>query len=419
MQLLWKWDTTLMALGVGNIFGDVNHLARKGMKNKDEVNRRNVQMQRRGSIYPEAMRVKGRSYADAVTGHNGRNARMQMNETNRGVKQIWKAKTSEQNWTGLEFNPKHENWKWLEGCYVGTARSVEIVPVIQERLYMEGLFSVKVRAMGGRMVLLDGEDKEELKDLMESAAEWLSQWFDEILPWTSTMVASDRFVWLKIMGVPLKAWGDNFFSTIANLWGKFISLDDSTRFKKRFDVARVLISTTQLSIISRLLRIKVDGQFYNIMCREEEGSNGYFNIKTDYNLDFQSNSNNEDLELWSTDHYSGEEFDDDSHVFRRSSQSNWSEEDDGEEDVDMALGKVQEIQKIQIVDETSAECINEVGGGSGESGSSKELSMVEETLGVETENLLPPQCHHEDLVGVGSARFKWDKKSNGKWVKNP
>ncbi|GKV49867.1 hypothetical protein SLEP1_g56592 [Rubroshorea leprosula] len=224
----------------------------------------------------------------------------QAKESNKERRQVWQVKSSDTSWTGLEFNSKQEDCKWLEGCFVGMARSVEIVPIIQERFYMEGMFSVKVKAMGGKMVLLDGEDKEELKDLMESAADWLSQWFDEICPWTSTMVASERFVWLK-----------------------------------------------------------------------------------------------------STDHYSGEEFDEASHAFRSKNQLNWSEEDGGEEDADMAIGKAQEIQKIQIVDETSsssfAEHINELGGGSGESGSSKELCMVKETLGAGAENLLTSQCNHEEV----------------------
>ncbi|GLT33004.1 hypothetical protein SLA2020_293680 [Shorea laevis] len=97
------------------------------------------------------------------------------------------------------------------------------------------------------------------------------------------------------------------------------------------------------------------------------------------------------------DHYSREEFNDASHVSRRTIQSNFSEDDDGEEDADMALGKV---QKIQIVDETSSsvEHINELGGGSGESGSSNELCMVKETVEAGAENF---QCNHEELVGVG------------------
>ncbi|GKV35665.1 hypothetical protein SLEP1_g43906 [Rubroshorea leprosula] len=357
--------------------------------------------------FSEAVRVQGRSYVDAVLGERKGEQNQQKKENNKERRQIWQVKSSDTSWTGLEFKSNQEECKWLDGFFVGMARSVEIVPVIQERMYMEGMFSVRVKAMGGKMVLIDGEDKDELKHLMESAADWFSQWFEEICPWTPTMVAKERFVWLKIMGVPLSVWGDNFFSTISNLWGKFISLDDSTRLKKRFDVARVLVSTTLTNNISRVLMVKVDGQFHNIVCREEDGSNGFFNLKTDYNLDSQSNSDDEDIELWSTDHYSGEEFDEANHASRSKNQVNWSEEDGGEEEADMAIGKAQEIQKFQIVDETPsssyAEHINELGGGSGESDSSKEqgLSVVKETQMAGAENLITQQCDHEEVVGVG------------------
>ncbi|GKV48319.1 hypothetical protein SLEP1_g55143 [Rubroshorea leprosula] len=46
--------------------------------------------------------------------------------------------------------------------------------------------------MGGRMVLLYCEDKEELKDLVELAADWLGQWFKVVRPWTPEMVAKER-----------------------------------------------------------------------------------------------------------------------------------------------------------------------------------------------------------------------------------
>ncbi|GKV35119.1 hypothetical protein SLEP1_g43433 [Rubroshorea leprosula] len=128
---------------------------------------------------------------------------------------------------GLDWISTHEDWIWLEGCYVGIARAVELVLILQERFYMEGLFSVRLRAMGGKMVLIDCDDKEELKDLIELASDWLSQWFDEIRPWTPTLVATERFVWVKCFGVSLHAWGPDLFNTIATLWGKFISLDES------------------------------------------------------------------------------------------------------------------------------------------------------------------------------------------------
>ncbi|GKV27198.1 hypothetical protein SLEP1_g36396 [Rubroshorea leprosula] len=125
---------------------------------------------------------------------------------------------------------------------------------------MEGMFSIKTRAMGGKLVLLDSEDKEELKEIIENAKAWLNQWFDDVTPWDPTMVATKRTVWLKCFGVPLHVWGLEFFASIASVWEKFISLDDNTRLKKRFDVAKVLIFTTEKKIISKGLNYKINGE---------------------------------------------------------------------------------------------------------------------------------------------------------------
>ncbi|GAB4857504.1 hypothetical protein Ancab_015412 [Ancistrocladus abbreviatus] len=50
--------------------------------------------------------------------------------------------------------------------------------------------------MGGRMVLLSLDDKEELKALVEDGKEWLSQWFEEVRPWTYSKVCAERYAWL-------------------------------------------------------------------------------------------------------------------------------------------------------------------------------------------------------------------------------
>ncbi|GKV16061.1 hypothetical protein SLEP1_g26766 [Rubroshorea leprosula] len=143
--------------------------------------------------------------------------------------QTWKVKNSRGEWTGFEYEVKDEDYKWLEGCYVGTAHSVEIVPNLQEKFYMEGYFSCRLRAMGGKMVLMDCEDKEELEDLVHGAPDWLGQWFSEVKPWSPTVVASETFAWIRCQGAPLHAWGPNFFERMSVAWGKFICLDDSTR----------------------------------------------------------------------------------------------------------------------------------------------------------------------------------------------
>ncbi|GAB4852566.1 hypothetical protein Ancab_016779 [Ancistrocladus abbreviatus] len=55
----------------------------------------------------------------------------------------------------------------------------------------------------------------------------------------------------------------------ASVWGNLISLDRATSFKKRFDVARVLISTEVCSPILKTILVMVDGHKFLIQAIEE------------------------------------------------------------------------------------------------------------------------------------------------------
>ncbi|GKV45964.1 hypothetical protein SLEP1_g52988 [Rubroshorea leprosula] len=170
---------------------------------------------------------------------------------------VWKQKNKGEVWSGLEFKVKEDDLQWLQGSYVGVAHSVEIVPNLQEKFYMEGYFSCRLRAMGGKLVLLDSEDKEEIKDLVEGASEWLGQWFSEVKPWSPTMVEKE-----------------------------------STSKKRRFDVARFILSTSIMDSISVHRKVKVNGDIFELKFSEEELTNSLFSLKYDFRPSFNS-----DLEL--------------------------------------------------------------------------------------------------------------------------
>ncbi|GKV48453.1 hypothetical protein SLEP1_g55266 [Rubroshorea leprosula] len=227
-----------------------------------------------------------RSYAEVLKGQHSN-------------RQVWQEKGRSDTWAGFEYNTSQEDTAWLEGCYVGTTHSVEMVRNLQEKFYMEGYFSCRIRAMGGRLVLMDCEDKDELKDLVESASEWLGQWFEKVCPWTPDLVAEERFVWIKCQGVPLNVWGPKFFASMGSSWGKFICLDDSTSQRRRFDIARFLILTPVMNSISVTRQIKIDGSVYKLKFTEEEFTNSFFSLKQDFIPHFSSDS--EEQETWSMD----------------------------------------------------------------------------------------------------------------------
>ncbi|GKV26629.1 hypothetical protein SLEP1_g35894 [Rubroshorea leprosula] len=254
--------------------------------------------------------VQNRSFAKVVKGIQGSNAdeeQSKQSEAGRSriasnwqpaTRGVWKERGMGKNWAGTEYNVKPEEYEWLDGCYIGIVHSVEMVHNLQEKFYMEGYFSCQIQAMGGKMVLLLGEDKEELKDLVEMASDWLRQWFAEVQPWTPKMIANERFVWIRCQGVPLNAWGTDFFSTMSCLRGKFICLDDSTSKKKRFDIARFLISTPIMETIIVTRQIKINGDIYQVKFSEEEFTNSFFSLKEYFMPSFHSEL--EDHETWST-----------------------------------------------------------------------------------------------------------------------
>ncbi|GKV27064.1 hypothetical protein SLEP1_g36275 [Rubroshorea leprosula] len=91
------------------------------------------------------------------------------------------------------------------------------------------------------------------------------------------------------------------YSWLQGCYGKFITLDESTSKKKRFDIARFLICTPVMDSISKKLKVKINGTVYNIRVVEEEFSNSLFSIKLDFIPDFPSDSEIESNETWEID----------------------------------------------------------------------------------------------------------------------
>ena len=61
----------------------------------------------------------------------------------------------------------------------------------------------------------------------------------------------------------MDVWHEKFLASLGNNWGSFISLDDSTLHKKRFDIARLLVSVESRLRIPSSMNVKVREKFQN------------------------------------------------------------------------------------------------------------------------------------------------------------
>ncbi|GKV38230.1 hypothetical protein SLEP1_g46166 [Rubroshorea leprosula] len=75
-----------------------------------------------------------------------------------------------------------------------------------EIFFNEGFPSIKIVPMGGNLVLIDGDDPESIKELVDGNLEWVPYYFDWVKIWSPSDITEERFVWARIQGLPLHAW---------------------------------------------------------------------------------------------------------------------------------------------------------------------------------------------------------------------
>ncbi|GKU90763.1 hypothetical protein SLEP1_g4714 [Rubroshorea leprosula] len=136
------------------------------------------------------------------------------------------------------------------------------------------------------------------------------------------------------------------------MFGKFVSLDESTSKRKRFDVARILISTPVMEFISRPVTITIKGAQFKIKVTEEESTEHLFRLKSDYA--FSNHEESEDSEAWSLGSNAQSEYGKEAYGIQGRS-SHYVEEQDAmnvaDDDVAFARWREEEKSVNQMEDE--------------------------------------------------------------------
>jgi hypothetical protein len=163
---------------------------------------------------------------------------------------------------------KKEVERWLK-TFVGVAANSGMTYNIQNAFHSQGYFGVKVTHLGANLSLLEGQEEGEVEALMKDAKDWLEQWFTEIRPWNPKDVDLERIIWLRVFGVPVHVWNDDFFTKITKPWGIFMHSDDVTNKKVTMDVARLLIRTSSQKAIDEFIDVQINGEFFHLRVLED------------------------------------------------------------------------------------------------------------------------------------------------------
>ncbi|GLT33474.1 hypothetical protein SLA2020_080620 [Shorea laevis] len=169
----------------------------------------------------------------------------------------------------FEFSPQKEENKWLEGSMIIVVRTMSVISDIQERVDVDGGL-IKIAPMGGRSLLLTEQLEGYLGEYLRQHKELFEIWCEAVHPWEMAPQKCGRMVWLRISGVPLKAWTDRCFEGIAASVGEVIMVHEDTKMKSILCDGRVLILCTEMHKISKSMKLKVEEKLYEVEVTEEE-----------------------------------------------------------------------------------------------------------------------------------------------------
>lgn len=128
----------------------------------------------------------------------------------------------------LCYEVSEKDMKLFSKMYVGVVRNPRSAHMVQEWFNMQGFFSIKVTLLGANLVLMEEIEEGIISALISDAHEWLYEKFEDIRGWGPMELDNERVVWVRCHGIPVHAWNNEFFSSLARKFGVFLGVDENT-----------------------------------------------------------------------------------------------------------------------------------------------------------------------------------------------
>ncbi|KEH25500.1 DUF4283 domain protein [Medicago truncatula] len=100
-----------------------------------------------------------------------------------------------------------------------------------------------------------------------------AHFFTDLVPWVKKVMSFQRGAWLRLYGIPLHTWNENFFKLCVLDYGRYLRVDSGSVDRDRFDYARVLVAFSSFEIIQKKESILIDGVTVEVKILEEWGFN--------------------------------------------------------------------------------------------------------------------------------------------------
>ncbi|XP_058747116.1 uncharacterized protein LOC131620113 [Vicia villosa] len=154
-------------------------------------------------------------------------------------------------------------------AWIGVLRYPGSSHGIQKSIEKAGFFGIVISPLGAKKCLVEESDNGALSEFLGEEEGWWKEWFVEVVKWNVEALDASRAVWLRVFGIPCVGWNSEVFSSIANLFGSFISVDDSTASGRSFEAARIQVCIDLNCSIPDSVNLVLDGKAFSLFIKEE------------------------------------------------------------------------------------------------------------------------------------------------------
>ena len=131
-------------------------------------------------------------------------------------------------WKGPSFTTKASILPWMKNNMVGHMKPKCEHEALQEECFKGGLSMFIIRFLGDNLVLLSSKSGEKIEDIVKSNVEWFNCFFEELKPWSESLVVSYKRVWIRCYGLPIHLWSKECFLKVIEDMATLMEVDEAT-----------------------------------------------------------------------------------------------------------------------------------------------------------------------------------------------
>ncbi|GAU33774.1 hypothetical protein TSUD_393360 [Trifolium subterraneum] len=163
-----------------------------------------------------------------------------------------------------------EDVQWAQKGVVASVINGEAISVVYNRIVDAGFQELTIIPMGADKVFVKSTTEADVMAILEGAKDFFKLLFSNWARWNKEVVPSQRGAWVRLYGIPLHAWNENFFK-LCVFDCRYLRADSGSVERDRLDYARILIATSALEIVTKEEKLLVEGELIEVKIIEEWG----------------------------------------------------------------------------------------------------------------------------------------------------